>query len=190
MPSHVGLLRGINVGGRNKLAMAGLRRVVGSLGHTEVTTYIQSGNVLFNTADTKTSTANLARAMELAIAEQLEVHPAVVVVARNAMRQVVRDNPFAHESNPKAIHAVFLPSEHTPDDTAAVAAAVARARAKGRRDDAILAGHTLYMWTPDGMGRSELAAQLNRVGSSGAAALTGTARNWATVTKLAELLDA
>ncbi len=50
MATHVALLRGINVGGRNKVPMAELREVVASLGHTGVTTYIQSGNVLFTTA--------------------------------------------------------------------------------------------------------------------------------------------
>ena len=47
MPTHVALLRGINVGGRNRVAMAALREVVEGLGHTEVATYIQSGNVVF-----------------------------------------------------------------------------------------------------------------------------------------------
>ena len=58
MPRYVALLRGINVGGRNKVAMAELRRVAESLGHTEVVTYIQSGNLVFTSPNT--SVADLA----------------------------------------------------------------------------------------------------------------------------------
>ena len=71
MTSHVALLRGINVGGRNKVPMADLREVVTSLGHTGVSTYIQSGNVLFSTADK--DTAKLAAALEAAIEERFGI---------------------------------------------------------------------------------------------------------------------
>ena len=64
MPTHVALLRGINVGGKNKVAMADLRALVADLGHTDVSTYIQSGNVLFSTAGT--DTAKLAATLEAA----------------------------------------------------------------------------------------------------------------------------
>jgi uncharacterized protein (DUF1697 family) len=68
MASHVALLRGINVGGRNKVPMAELREVVASLGHAGVSTYIQSGNVLFSTGET--DTGQLAAALEAAISER------------------------------------------------------------------------------------------------------------------------
>ena len=68
MASHVALLRGINVGGRNKVSMAELREVVALLGHTGVATYIQSGNVLFSTAET--DNAKLAGALESAIEDR------------------------------------------------------------------------------------------------------------------------
>ena len=67
---------------------------------------------------------------------------------------------------------------------AAVAAAVERARHAGSRDDAVVVGRTLFLHTPDGLGRSELAAQLARSRVQSA----GTARNWATVTKLMTML--
>ena len=76
MASHVALLRGINVGGRNKVPMADLRGVVASLGHTGVSTYIQSGNVLFSTRDT--DTAKLAAALESAIEERFGIWSSVV----------------------------------------------------------------------------------------------------------------
>jgi hypothetical protein len=82
MPTHIALLRGINVnvGGRNRVAMAGLCQVVLGLGYTDVATYIQSGNVVF--ASEEADTAMIAAALERAIAEHLGVRPKVVVLTR------------------------------------------------------------------------------------------------------------
>jgi uncharacterized protein (DUF1697 family) len=74
MPGYVALLRGINVGGRNRVAMADLRQLTEALGHTEVATYIQSGNVLFASPDTDCGV--LADVLEQAIARSLAVRPA------------------------------------------------------------------------------------------------------------------
>jgi len=73
MPTRVALLRGIRVGGRNRVAMADLREVVLGLGHTEVATYIQSGNVVFTSEEADTAT--IAAALERAIAEHLSDAP-------------------------------------------------------------------------------------------------------------------
>ena len=180
---YVALLRGINVGGRNKVAMADLRQVAESLGHTEVATYIQSGNLVFtNTGD---NTVALADALEQEIARSLAVRPAVVVLSRADLAQVIAYNPFPGESNPKALHAVFHREPITGETIAAVADAEQKAQAKGSRDEAAVVGCTLFMRTPDGLGRSELAAQLARSVTKTA----GTARNWATVNRLLEMLD-
>jgi uncharacterized protein (DUF1697 family) len=183
MPRYVALLRGINVGGRNKVAMADLRRVTASLGHTEVATYIQSGNVFFTSPDT--SIISVADALEQEIARSLAVQPAVVVLSRAGLAQVIADNPFPQVTNPKCLHAVFRRQEMTPGAIAAIGAAKRSARAKGSRDEAIVVGRILFLHTPDGLGRSELGIQLAR--SSGLAA--GTVRNWATVTRLMAMLD-
>jgi uncharacterized protein (DUF1697 family) len=183
---YVALLRGINVGGRNKVAMADLRQVAESLGHTEVATYIQSGNLVFtSTGDNTAGLADaLADALEQEIARSLAVRPAVVVLSRADLAQVIADNPFPGESNPKALHAVFHRGPLTDSTIAAVADAEQKAQAKGSRDEAAVVGCTLFMRTPDGLGRSELAAQLARSVTKTA----GTARNWATVNRLLEML--
>jgi uncharacterized protein (DUF1697 family) len=183
MPRYLALLRGINVGGRNKVAMADLRDLATALGLADATTYIQSGNLLFSCAET--DTAELADKLETEIASRLGVRPAVVVLSRGDLKQVIADNPYSSEPNPRCLHAVFRRDEIGPDGIAAVAAAVQRARDSGSRDDATIAGRTLFLHTPDGFGRSELAARL----SSGKAQATGTARNWATVMKLMDMLD-
>jgi uncharacterized protein (DUF1697 family) len=184
MPRYLALLRGINVGGRNKVAMADLRDLASALGLNDATTYIQSGNLLFSCAET--DPAELADLLETEIASRLDVRPAVVVLSRGDLKQVIADNPFSPESNPRCLHAIFHRDEVGKDHIAAVAAAVRRARGTGSRDDAAVVGRTLFLHTPDGFGRSELAAQLTR--SSGQ--IAGTARNWATVTKLMGMLDA
>jgi uncharacterized protein (DUF1697 family) len=182
MPRYVALLRGINVGGRNKVAMADLREAVASLGHTDVATYIQSGNVIFTSPDTDGD--RLAEALEQEIARRLAVQPAVVVLSRAELAEVIAGNPFPNESNPKCLHAVFRRQAIGPEGIAAITAAQERAREKGSRDEAIAVGRTLFLRTPDGIGRSELAAQLARPSSQA----VGTARNWATVMRLMAML--
>ena len=113
MATHVALLRGINVGGRNKVPMAELREVVTSLGHTGVTTYIQSGNVLFTTSED--DTAKLASALEAAIAGAFGVQSPVVVLSRDELARILDTNPHPEEPNPKLVHVVFLNAEPPPE---------------------------------------------------------------------------
>ncbi|MGH3936700.1 MAG: DUF1697 domain-containing protein, partial [Pseudonocardiaceae bacterium] len=188
VPTHVALLRGINVGGRNRVAMADLRAVVTSLAHTDVATYIQSGNVVFTSAET--DTAAIAAALERTIAESLSVHPRVVVLSRDELSQVVADNPYSDETNPKCLHAAFTNEPVGPDELATIATAQRRATDKGSRDEATVVGRTLFLHTPDGLGRSELAAQLARASGPLATSGSATVRNWATVTKLLAMCQA
>jgi uncharacterized protein (DUF1697 family) len=190
MPTHVALLRGINVGGRNKVPMAELRQVVASLGHADVATYIQSGNVVFSTAEA--DTAALSQALEEAIAAAFGIRVRVVVLSREELAQVMRDNPFADEPNSKAVHAVFLSGSPGPEVADGVADARRRAGQKqpGTRDTAQVIGRTIFLHTPDGFGRSELAALITSGSRGRADDIAGTARNWATVTKLLAMCDA
>ena len=188
MATHVALLRGINLGGHNKVAMTELREVVTSLGHADVATYIQSGNVVF-TSD-QSDTPALAAGLEQAIATSLSVPARVVVLSREELAQVARDNPYTGEPNPRAVHAVFLSGEPGPDVAERVAAAQQLAAQQGSRDTAQLVGRTIFLHTPDGYGRSDLAAALVKLGQKKTDAVTGTARNWATVTRLLAMCDA
>jgi uncharacterized protein (DUF1697 family) len=186
MATHVALLRGINLGGKNKVAMAELRALVSGLGHTDVSTYIQSGNVLF-TAPADADSAAAARALAEAISATLGVTAPVVVVPRDELAEIQAANPFPGEADPKRVHAVFLSEPPGTELTARLEAAAAQAAAKGDPSAAVTIGRTIYLHTPAGYGRSDLAATVVRVVSSPKARLTGTARNWATVTKLLEL---
>jgi uncharacterized protein (DUF1697 family) len=192
MASHVALLRGINVGGRNKVPMADLREVVASLGHTGVTTYIQSGNVLFSTAET--DTAKLAASLEAAIGERFGIWASVVVLSRDELAEMLASNPYPDEPNPRLVHVVFLNAEPPDDLLGRIEAAERATAAKGSRDTVQAAGPALFLHTPDGYGTSELAQTLFRIISPPAQqkkppGLAATARNWATATKLLSLCE-
>lgn len=188
MPTHVVLLRGINNLGSKKVAMSELKELVTALGHTDVMTYIQSGNVLF-TALAGADCTEVARAITKAIAERLGVTAPVVVVTREELGQIHAANPFPDEPDPKRVHAVVLSAPPSPELTAKLEAAMAQSVAKGAQDAATTIQRTLYLHTPTGYGNSDLSAAVLRIVSSPKAGVTGTARNWATMTKLLELCD-
>jgi uncharacterized protein (DUF1697 family) len=181
MPRYLALLRGVNVGGK-KLAMSDLRGVAEQLGYTGVSTYIQSGNLLFSSDASDQN--GLARELEQEIAGRLGVECDVVVLTAADLNRVITDNPFPDEANPRALHALLHQDDVGDDIRTRVAGALDRAAAKGCQDEAAAAGRAIYLHTPNGIGRSELAVQLGRVHKS------GTARNWATVTKLMDMLGA
>jgi uncharacterized protein (DUF1697 family) len=161
---------------------------VASLGHTEVTTYIQSGNVLFTRGTAgRTDTAALAAELERAIAGGTGVRARAVVLSREELAGCLRGNPYPGQADPRRLHAVFLPGVPGPDLAAWVADAERQVRANGSRDEAQLVGRTVYLHTPDGYPPSELRRVLARAGGPTSAAMAGTARNWATVRKLVEL---
>jgi uncharacterized protein (DUF1697 family) len=182
--THVALLRGINVGGKNKLRMADLKELASSLGLDDVTTYVQSGNLAFTTG----SADGLAERLSASIRDALGLDVPVFVVTAETLRDVLRDNPYADEPSPKAVHAVFLPAKPDAGYAESVAAAVARAAEKGDDGAATVVGDVLFVHTPSGFGRSELVVQLGRGGK--AAPLTGTTgRNIATVRALVDLCE-
>jgi uncharacterized protein (DUF1697 family) len=174
MATHVALLRGINVGRNNRIAMSELRAATEELGYDGVSTYIQSGNVLFSTA--QTDTTEIARAIGAKIHSAFCLDIDVVVLSRRELAQAVRDSPFPPEH--KLVHVIFLAAEADPALRERIAELEA---AKGADRDKITAiGRVMFFYTPGGYGNSELAKALTK--------LPGTARNWGTTTKLLELI--
>ena len=181
MRTHVALLRGVNVGGRNKVAMADLRQVVTSLGYADVATYIQSGNIVFTSPETDST--RLAVTLDRQIADSLGVRARVVVLSTAELDQVIVDNPYSAAADPTRVHAFIRRESLTPDELAALSAAMERARGRGGVDEVTVVGRALFLHTPKGFGRSELAAWLS-------ADRAATARNWRTVLKLRAMLAA
>lgn len=172
--------------------MADLRQLLSSLGHADVATYIQSGNVVFTPphADAvpgPSSTGALASELRAAIAASFGIDTPVIVVTKTELSDVISANPYSGEPNPRYVHAVFLPAELDEAGRGQVMRAQEQARSQGSGDELTLVGRTLYLHTPDGFGVSELAKTLLARRSSPVAG--GTARNWNTVTKLLSLCD-
>ena len=169
------LFRGINVGGRKKLAMADVREVLEALGHGDVETYLQSGNALFTSAGKDTSA--LAREIEAAVQSQVGLEVRVLVRSHAELAEVVAANPFGEaEAEPSKLHVAFLSATPDPDRVATIDAA------RFHPDELRVGERAIYLWYPRGAGRSKLTNDLleRRLG------VTATSRNWNTVTKLLE----
>ena len=168
MPGWVALLRGINLGPRNRVPMAGLKKTIEDLGGEDVKTYIASGNVVFT--HRRRSRYPLARDLQQAIAKDHDVDTPVILRTFDEIRDIAGRAPFgddnAHtyvtflEKQPKA-----LPDLETGDD---------------RME---LIGLDLYLYLPNGLAKATLPmAKLDR-------AVGGTNRNFRTVVKLAEMVE-
>ena len=184
MRTHVALLRGINVGGHNRLPMADLRELVTALGYRDVATYIQSGNVAFGCSEPDET--RIADALEHAILAHTDLAIAVVVVTAPDLRAVHAATPFPTELDDRRVHVVFYRDPLDDARIQEVTETQERHRAAGADDRAIVRGRFLYLHTPHGLGTSRLASELLRVRAGSRA---GTARNWATVQRLVAMLD-
>ncbi len=174
---YVGLLRGINVGGRHKVPMATLREVCARIGLGDVETYIQSGNLVFS-SDVHATT--LESRLEEAIEARFRFPVPVIVRPAARWRRYVTGNPFADESNEDAKLVHLALSRRPP---AARAEAELRSRAVGG-ETVIRKGDALWIHFASGVGRSKLTpAVLDRIVGSPV-----TARNWRTVCKLGEMV--
>jgi uncharacterized protein (DUF1697 family) len=167
MNTYVGLLRGVNVGGAAKLPMADLRRIAEACGFTDVRTYVQSGNVVFRTS---ASAAKAAKALREALAAGTNVDPALALRTPAQLAAVVDDCPFDDTAH---VHVTFLVEGASPR-------ALTVERDRFAPEQAAAHGREVYLYLPDGIGRSKLAAVLAR----GTAGAEGTTRNWRTVTTL------
>lgn len=170
--TRIALFRGINVGGRNVLPMAELRRDLESMGLQNVRTYIQSGNVVFESHEGEAS--SLADAMAERIEARHGFAPRVLVLGREVFRAAVESNPFPEAtSEPRSLHFFFLeePASRADED------ALEDARAANERYQ--LTDHVFYLHAPDGIARSKLASNAERY-----LGVVATARNYRTVEKL------
>ncbi|MGY1812383.1 DUF1697 domain-containing protein [Blastococcus sp. SYSU D00820] len=181
MPTHVALLRGINVGRTNRISMADLTAVVTGLGHTDVATYLQSGNVVLTAAGSPTTT-ELADRITAAIAADLGLTVPVVVLTRAEVAAVVAGNPFPEQDDPKRLHVAARGEPYPPEMVDELTAALAAARAAGSAEDARIEGRVLWLHTPEGFLASKLAERLARPRYG------ATTRNWRTVTALARMV--
>jgi uncharacterized protein (DUF1697 family) len=175
MPRHIVLLRGINIGSRNRIAMPRLRAALEAGGFDDVRTYLQSGNVVLS------SRADPADLVRRTIAKEFGLDIAVVTRRRTDLAKVVAHNPLAKVAkDPKRYQVSFCDAKPSRD----VARLLEDAAAPGER--VLVQGREIYAWHPDSIARSKLWALL----AGPKLGVTATARNWTTVQQLLELADA
>jgi uncharacterized protein (DUF1697 family) len=174
---YVVLLRGINLGPRNRIAMPALRQELEAAGFEDVKTYVQSGNVVLSS---RSSVKRVTAEVERVIAERFGLDIEVVVRTRAELAAVVKRNPLGKVAkDPKRYQVSFLDAAPKPT----VVKELEEAAVEPERF--VHLGRELYAWHPRGVARSKLWARL----ASPRLGVTATARNWATVTKLLELAD-
>jgi uncharacterized protein (DUF1697 family) len=172
MTRYIALLRGINVGGHNKVPMAALRETCESIGCTEVATYIQSGNVVLTSS---LGAKKLRTSLESAIAEQIGVAPVVVIRTDRQLTAVIANNPFP-DADPDHLHVAFL--SETPDATQVASLA----ELDYPPEEVAVRGDEAYFRLPNGLGRAKIPELFGRRIKTPA-----TVRNWRTVNKLLQM---
>jgi uncharacterized protein (DUF1697 family) len=178
MPVYVSLLRAVNLAGRSTVRMAALADLYRTEGFEDVTTVLQSGNVIFSSK--ARSAPRIAARLEAALAREFGLRTTVILRTAAEIADVIARNPFAgrDDVNPSRLLVLFLAGEPTASAEGDLAE-----RYKGP-EEIVISGRECYIHYIDGIGRSKLtAALLDR--TLGAA---GTARNWNTLQRIAKVL--
>ena len=175
MNTFVALFRGINVGGHNKLPMRELKDVLAGLGLQNVATYIQSGNVVFSSEGIDKTA--LAASIREAVNQSRGFAPQVILLTMDEFAQAATANPYPEAVNdPKTLHLYFLEAVSSEPDMEKLEAL------KGDTESFRLIDKVFYLHAPDGIGRSRLAAGVEK-----ALGVPVTARNWRSVSKILEM---
>jgi uncharacterized protein (DUF1697 family) len=172
---YAALLRAVNLAKRNRIAMADLRAILGELGYESVRTHLQSGNAVFTS---ELPPAAVERDIAGALAELAGLQCAVMVRTGAELAQVLAANPLGREPDkPSWFFVSFLAAVPDPAGVASLA------ELDIGQDQAWIVGREAYLWCPNGPLDSKIGGPLveKRLG------VAGTARNWNTVRKLAEL---
>jgi uncharacterized protein (DUF1697 family) len=176
MTKFVALVRGINVGGKTKVPMADLKQLFADLGYSDISTYINSGNVFFSTR--ARSRDRICAAVERSIVDKTGVSTKVVLRTPAELQTVIAGNPLAGKGLEVGHLAVtFLNGAPAADSAKALA------RIPGD-DEFVLTGSDLYLHCPAGFAETKMTVGAIERAVGG---LTATTRNWRTVTKLAAL---
>jgi uncharacterized protein (DUF1697 family) len=169
---YVCLLRGINLGARNRVPMSRLRQICEAEGCEEVQTYIASGNVVLTSS---LSPAIIGRRLERAIETEFRINIKVAVFTEAQLTAVVKNNPFP-DAEPGTVHVAFAAQPITK-------AQIERLRRLHLPPEELgVRGRHIYFHLPNGYGRARLPTEIDRVVGKAT-----TVRNWRTVLALNEM---
>ncbi len=174
MTVYVALFRGINVGGKHILPMQELQAILTSLACENVQTYIQSGNAIFTSS---ADPDDLAEQIKSAINDRFGFAPQVLMLTASRFAAIMAANPFPEgEKKPKFLHVWFLTAEPSDPDLDALQ------KLKAPSERFLLSDGAFYLYAPNGIARSKLAEKVDHY-----LGVSTTARNWRTVSRVAEL---
>jgi uncharacterized protein (DUF1697 family) len=178
MPVLISMLRGVNVGGHNKIKMDALRALYESLKFEDPRTYVQSGNVIFRTKEK--NSAALAKKIQSAIEGKFGFRPEVILRTTDEMRSAIATSPFAGRNlEPGKTLVTFLAR-----DPGTGASETLRSL-KDFPEELHLLGRELYIYFPNGAGKTKLPwSKVEKLFNT-----TGTARNWNSVTKMLAMAE-
>ena len=176
MERYIALLRGINVGGKNLLPMKELVSLLQSMGARDVITYIQSGNVVFQSVIAQRQ--DWCERLTQNILEVKGFAPQLILLSKTELDRAIEHNPFPIGDG-KSLHFFFLAKEPEQDSLMKLASV------KTENEQYLLNEQIFYLYTPDGFGRSKLATRVEKL-----LGVHTTARNWNTIVKLVQLSDA
>jgi len=172
--TYIALFRGINVGGKNILSMKALVGVLEEAGCKHVSTYIQSGNAVFQSSEARTT--RIAEAIATGVMKSNGFTPKVLVLGVADLENAIENNPYKTTEG-KTLHFFFLESRPLHPDLKGLMNVTSSTEEFG------LVGRTFYLYAPDGIGRSKLAARAEEL-----LGVSATARNLNTVSKLAAMV--
>ena len=171
-------MRGINVGGNNILPMKTLRALLEDIGAVQVSTYIQSGNAVFQHAES--DAPDLASQIRSTVASHCGFDAHVLLIDVEDFDLAMRNNPFLKEADdPKSVHLWFLSGCPVDPDLEGINAI------KTESEAVLLKDRVFYLFAPDGIGRSKVAAKAERL-----LGVEATARNWRTACRVREMAGA
>ena len=174
MPVVIAMLRGVNVGGHNKIRMEALRALCTKLKLRDACTYVQSGNVIFRTD--QRDLASLAKRLQNAIERDFGFRPDIVLRTSAELRDVIARNPFANRRDiePNKLLVTFLASDPGPE------ARDKATKIKTEPEELRMERREVYIYFPNGMARPKMSwPAIER-----ALQTSGTGRNWNSVTKM------
>ena len=177
MSKYVAFLRGINVGGKNMIKMETLREMFAALGFNDVKSYINSGNIVFETA--KTDDLKLAEKIGKAIEKEFSMTIGVMVRQKSEIEDIIKNNPFEGKfENDKEVHVLFL-NEELPKEKSELLVSNNNENEKFVVRGREIFYHASGVSFPDSlMGKDFIGNKLK---------VSATARNWRTINKIAEL---
>jgi uncharacterized protein (DUF1697 family) len=177
MSRQIALLRGVNVGSRNRIGMADLRELMQDLGYGDARTLLQSGNVVYEARDAPDKAAARIKA---ALSDRTALNVDILVRTRDEMAKIVAHNPFRKEAIERKWYMVVFLSDTPAKD---VLRALDPAQFEPERF--AVKGREIYSWFPEGVQK----ARLTHAFWERRLKLTATARNWNTVEKLLAIAD-